>query len=142
MTFGTITLRALTFIGAAASIFWLIAFLWSAFVDPPPAIAIGMLVLIAVGGLSAVVVNRFPAVLAVPESAGWFTVLRRLLIAGLLSYLALAVAIYGVAASLFLVLGNGFKGETELGATILALWIPIWLVPLVSSVAVWRWSRI
>jgi len=139
MGFGTVTLRTLSVVGSAASMYWLIAFCWSAFVDPPPMIMIGLLVVATISGVSFAVVQRHPDVLVV--ATGSITVLRRLLVAGVLSYVVLAVLIYAAMGAITIASGRAFEGEAELGSAILALWVPIWVVPLSSSVIVWRWSR-
>jgi hypothetical protein len=93
MTFGTTALRTLSLIGAAASMFWLIAFCWSAFVDPPPIVLVGIVALLIVVGVGFVLAKRFPAILAVPGETKSFTFFRRLLVAAVVSYVALAIAI-------------------------------------------------
>ena len=140
MPFGTTALRTLSFVGAVASMFWLIAFCWSAFVDPPPILLVGISALLIVVALSFALVQRFPTILAVPEEAESFTLIRRLLIAAVVSYVALAVAVYAAAVAVFFV-ANRLEGDAPVAAAILSLWVPIWLLPLVGSVAVWWWSR-
>jgi hypothetical protein len=140
MTFGTSALRTLSFIGAAASMFWLIAFYWSAFVDPPPIVLVGIVAASIVVVVSLVLVKRFPAILAVPAQTESFAFVRRLVIAAVVSYIALAIAVYATAITVFFV-ANRLEGDAQVAAAILALWVPIWLLPLVSAVAVWWWSR-
>ena len=140
MTFGTTALRALSFVSAAASMFWLTAFCWSAFVDPPPIVLVGIVAMSIVVAVSFALVKRFPAILAVPLQTESVTLVRRLFIAAVVSYVALGIAVYATAIGVFFA-ANRFEGDAPVAAAILALWVPIWLLPLVSAVAVWWWSR-
>ena len=140
MTFGTVALRVLSFASLWASAFWVLAFAWSAYRDPPPVPLLAVLSLLVVSVTALIILWRWPAAFVVPEGTDWTVLLRRLMVAGVVAYLLLCISTYALGAGLMWALGLEVH-DTEFALAVLAWWAPIWLSPLGTAALAWRWCR-
>jgi TRAP-type C4-dicarboxylate transport system permease large subunit len=89
---------------------------------------------------AACLARLFPNVFFISPSVPWSTFVGRLLVGAIASYPVLAVC-YAAAATVFIG-ARGSLGERNAPLTIalLALWLPLWTLPLSAAVFTWRRS--
>jgi hypothetical protein len=137
----TLVLRILAMAGTGATVWWASAFTCSAWGDVAPGQSATL-----IAGLSTVVsgpllMQKFPDLLVVPEQTPWSLLLRRLAASAALSYVALAVSLLAEGRAFVALSGRSFDTHDEFATGILALWFPLWVLPLTSALITWQWMR-
>jgi hypothetical protein len=82
-----------------------------------------------------------PNVFLVSASVRWSDVVRRMLIGAVVSYPPLALSYAIAAAALMAARGSLGDRDAPLSITLLALWLPLWTLPLSAAVFTWRRCR-
>jgi hypothetical protein len=129
-------------VGAAGTAFWVVGIgLEGAInVDERP---FRLLAIVGVGAflVAASLAWSLPNVFLVPPSVSWSTVARRMLVGAVVSYPLLGVC-YAVVAAIFITArGSLHERDAPVAISLIALWLPLWTLPLSAAVFTWRRSR-
>jgi hypothetical protein len=128
-------------VGAASTVFWVLGIGLERVldVDQHPY----RLLAEVVGGVSvaAVCLARFyPSLFFISSAVPWRTLVGRMIIGAIVSYPVLAVC-YAAGAAVFIgARGSLGERDAELFMTLLALWLPLWTLPLSAALFTWRRS--
>jgi hypothetical protein len=138
----TRALRLLAILGAFAGGFWVLGFVWETVGSrEPPILAALLLSAVFVAIIAALVFRLLPTAFSVQPNIGWLDLIGRLVFGALITYPILALFIGLVAAGLIRSRGFALEGEAAMAVWLLALWLPLWFLPLSASVVAWLWSR-